>query len=140
MSPSGKAQDFDSCIRGFESRHPCHPAASARGAGITLRLWRRPAARYDLVAQSAEHLPFKQGVRGSNPRQVTKGLAKKAFGFSKEKPNAFFCQLDACGKGHSNCAQFEWPFPAAALQRTPKGARLRGKRDFFQGTCPWKKY
>ena len=27
---------------------------------------------YDPVAQSAEHLPFKQGVRGSNPRWVTK--------------------------------------------------------------------
>ena len=26
---------------------------------------------YDPVAQSAEHLPFKQGVRGSNPRWVT---------------------------------------------------------------------
>ena len=26
----------------------------------------------DPVAQSAEHLPFKQGVRGSNPRWVTK--------------------------------------------------------------------
>ena len=24
MSPSGKAQDFDSCSRGFESRHPSH--------------------------------------------------------------------------------------------------------------------
>ena len=27
---------------------------------------------YDPVAQSAEHLPFKQGVRGSNPRWVTR--------------------------------------------------------------------
>ena len=49
MSPSGKARDFDSRIRGFESRHP---------------------SIFDLLAQSAEHLPFKQGVRGSNPRQV----------------------------------------------------------------------
>ena len=24
MSPSGKAQDFDSCIRWFESSHPSH--------------------------------------------------------------------------------------------------------------------
>ena len=24
MSPSGKARDFDSRIRGFESRHPCY--------------------------------------------------------------------------------------------------------------------
>ena len=39
-----------------------------------------------------------------------------------------------------NSAEFMGIFPAAAPQRTPKGARLRGKRDFFQGTCPWKKY
>ena len=26
---------------------------------------------YDPVAQSAEHLPFKEGVRGSNPRWIT---------------------------------------------------------------------
>ena len=51
MSPSGKARDFDSRIRGFESRHP---------------------SIFDLLAQSAEHLPFKQGVRGSNPRRSTK--------------------------------------------------------------------
>ena len=28
MSPSGKAQDFDSCSRGFESRHPSHKNSS----------------------------------------------------------------------------------------------------------------
>ena len=56
MSPSGKARDFDSRIRGFESRHP---------------------SIFDLLAQSAEHLPFKQGVRGSNPRRGTrKGTCK----------------------------------------------------------------
>ena len=47
LSPSGKAPDFDSGIRRFKSCQPSH---------------------YDSVAQSAEHLPFKQGVRGSNPR------------------------------------------------------------------------
>ncbi len=40
-------------------------------------LWRptvrlRSPTPHDPVAQSAEHLPFKQGVRGSNPRWVTK--------------------------------------------------------------------
>ena len=29
-------------------------------------------ARYDSLAQSVEHLTFNQGVRGSNPRWVTK--------------------------------------------------------------------
>ena len=51
-SPSGKARDFDSRIRWFESGHPSH--------------------LFDPLAQLAEHLPFKQGVRGSNPRRVTK--------------------------------------------------------------------
>ena len=50
MSPSGKATDFDSVMRRFES---CHPSQS------------------DPLAQSAEHLPFKQGVRSSNLRWVT---------------------------------------------------------------------
>ena len=52
VSPSGKARDFDSRIRWFESGHPSH--------------------LFDPLAQLAEHLPFKQGVRGSNPRRVTK--------------------------------------------------------------------
>ena len=60
MSPSGKAQDFDSCIRAFEPRHP-----SQRGLASSAR-------RFDSVAQQAEQLPFKQWVRGSNPRWVTK--------------------------------------------------------------------
>ena len=47
----GKAPDFDSGIRRFES---CHPS------------------QCDPLAQSAEHLPFKQGVRSSNLRWVTK--------------------------------------------------------------------
>ena len=46
LSPSGKAQDFDSCIRQFESAWPS----------------------YGILAQSVEHLTFNQVVRGSNPR------------------------------------------------------------------------
>ena len=52
MSPSGKAPDFDSGISSVQIR---------------------PSQPYDLLAQSAEQLPFKQWVRGSNPRQVTIG-------------------------------------------------------------------
>ena len=35
------------------------------------------------LAQSVEHLPFKQGVRGSNPRRGTKkkSTAKRCFSF-----------------------------------------------------------
>ena len=50
MSPSGKAPDFDSGIRRFES---CHPS------------------QFDPLAQLAEQLPFKQWVRRSNRRRVT---------------------------------------------------------------------
>ena len=31
VSPSGKAQDFDSCIRGFKSRHPSQTAPFLKG-------------------------------------------------------------------------------------------------------------
>ena len=62
-SPSGKARDFDSLIRWFESSRPSQ------------RFWCRPSAFdiwFDPIAQLAEQLPFKQWVRGSNPRRVTK--------------------------------------------------------------------
>ena len=59
MSPSGKATDFDSVMRRFES---CHPSQIN-----------------DPLAQSAEHLPFKQGVRSSNLRRVTK--IRNAYAF-----------------------------------------------------------
>ena len=45
LSPSGKAQDFDSCIT----------------------LVRIQLAQYGILAQSVEHLTFNQGVGGSNP-------------------------------------------------------------------------
>ncbi len=51
MSPSGKAPDFDSGIRRFKS---CHPS------------------QFDPLAQLAEQLPFKQWVRSSNLRRVTR--------------------------------------------------------------------
>ena len=60
MSPSGKAPDFDSGIRRFKS---CHPSQTLRGS-ISLS--------YDPLAQLAEQLPFKQWVRSSNLRRVTK--------------------------------------------------------------------
>ena len=56
-SPSGKARDFDSRIRRFESYRPSQ-----------FLFWSDP------LAQSVEHLTFNQGVRGSNPRWVTKSI------------------------------------------------------------------
>lgn len=49
LSPSGKAQDFDSCIRRFESGWP----------------------RDGVLAQLVEHLTFNQVVGGSNPPCLT---------------------------------------------------------------------
>ena len=50
ISQVGKAHDFDSCMRRFESCIPSH---------------------YDLLAQSAEHLTFNQGVPRSSRGWVT---------------------------------------------------------------------
>ena len=54
LSPSGKAQDFDSCIRWFKSSQPSLVQSK--------KYW------YGILAQSVEHLTFNQVVRGSNPR------------------------------------------------------------------------
>ena len=39
---------------------------------VVIYSWQVMDDTNDPLAQSAEHLPFKQGVRGSNPRRVTK--------------------------------------------------------------------
>ena len=63
MSPSGKAPDFDSGIRRFKSCHPSHQAERQLHKSLSV---------YDPLAQLAEQLPFKQWVRSSNLRRVTK--------------------------------------------------------------------
>lgn len=118
-SPSGKARDFDSLIRWFESSRPSQ------------RFWCRPSAFdiwFDPIAQLAEQLPFKQWVRGSNPRRVTTSeqsplcsdaflcsCAKKRHPpaplllLSKSQPIALGCDLvsgadlEACPR---NCSHF----------------------------------
>ena len=50
MSPSGKATDFDSVMRRFES---CHPSHLNNKVGS--------------LAQSVEHMTFNHGVPGSIP-------------------------------------------------------------------------
>ena len=57
VSPSGKARDFDSRIRRFES---CHPSQNCGP-----------------LAQMVEHLTFNQGVPGSNPGWTTRNLHVK---------------------------------------------------------------
>ena len=72
MSPSGKAPDFDSGIRRFESCHPSQNRRghdSARGGVSSERTASRPP--HDPLAQQAEQLPFKQWVWSSNLQRVT---------------------------------------------------------------------
>ena len=54
VSPSGKALDFDSSIRRFES---CHPSQKARSK-----------LKYGSLAQAVEHMTFNHVVRGSSPQ------------------------------------------------------------------------
>ncbi len=51
-----------------------------RGFSAEKRIQPSPP-KFDPVAQSAEHLPFKQGVRGSNPRWVTNREKPASCGF-----------------------------------------------------------
>ena len=55
LSPSGKAQDFDSCSRQFESGWPS----------------------FGILAQVVEHLTFNQVVRGSSPRCLSNDMVCK---------------------------------------------------------------
>ena len=84
MSPSGKAPDFDSGISSVQIR---------------------PSQPYDLLAQSAEQLPFKQWVRGSNPRQVTRATTETWWLF-------LFTNLPRkhCFRGNRDCQKRALPF------------------------------
>ena len=70
MSPSGKAPDFDSGIRRFES---CHPS--------------QVKEKYGSLAQLVEQRPFKAWVQGSSPWRATKNadtlLGIRIFDFSQ---------------------------------------------------------
>ena len=108
MSPSGKAPDFDSGIRRFESCHPSHVrrrllhSASAVFVSAAKAPYPQPPssfsprdplcwaragapreAKNDPLAQSVEQLPFKQWVRGSNPRRVTTKISPKILELSR---------------------------------------------------------
>ena len=115
-SPSGKARDFDSLIRWFESSRPSQ------------RFWCRPSAFdiwFDPIAQLAEQLPFKQWVRGSNPRRVT-----------KKKDTTFVVSFFSGGGGGSRTPvrkrflgnlsgrrrSFTFPYPGVGRQTTGLGS------------------
>ena len=62
---------------------------------------------YDPVAQSAEHLPFKQGVRSSNLRRVT--ISSEHFGSIGEKPSCFKVFRLFYGRKFSKNSMDQWP-------------------------------
>ena len=101
MSPSGKAPDFDSGIRRFESCHPSH----------------------DPLAQLAEQLPFKQWVWSSNLQRVTIKAKRyrchwrKASGINRFR--AFFAR-----KFTNDSIEANHCFPLTGGIRTPFFRRL----------------
>ncbi len=109
MSPSGKAKDFDSFIRGFESRHPSFFNSN----------------RYDSVAQLAEQHPFKVTVRGSNPRWVIhrRGLVPRRFSFAHTERQTIFIAI------LSILPQF--------IPQNPPELRCSALRLCFERSCPW---
>ena len=104
MSPSGKAPDFDSGISSVQIR---------------------PSQPYDPLAQQAEQLPFKQWVRGSNPRRVTKkadtmsGICFFAVVDSKINPNCRW-QFGARYNGRANHNACLWAGMERILDGSPK--------------------
>ena len=71
-SQVGKAADFDSVMRRFES---CYPS------------------QYDPLAQSAEHLTFNQGVRSSNLRWVTINIPRRLASIGHGEVSEWFKEL-----------------------------------------------
>ena len=86
VSPSGKAPDFDSGIRRFKSCHPSH------------------FCEYDLLAQSVEHLPFKQVVPRSSRGQVTKGIQRRTLTIIAMVRVFLFGKAQVTNKGKRGCS------------------------------------
>ena len=115
-----KAPDFDSGMRRFKSCHPCH---------LSL-----PGRSYDPLAQSAEHLPFKQGVRSSNLRWITR--KKRLLSADKRRfLNDMFrcakrdvsCGRDACGASDVRFARERNTITSLRVKRAASLPRVSGE-------------
>ena len=98
VSPSGKARDFDSLTRGFESRLP---SQRPLGGGC------------DPLAQLAEHLTFNQGVRSSNLRWITSKFPLKS-------PILAILGDFLCFSQWTLLCEFYAILPYFTIKRTPK--------------------
>ena len=156
--------------RGFEPHHPPHfsPAtrcerALGRGQAVrhetlTLALaGSTPAApaMFDPLAQLAEHLTFNQGVRGSNPRWVTR--KNRSFLMMRD---GRFCFLRGGLRPQPCVYQARFPrkrqgrsasslLPLFFIDRDRRSAHQRGRvfprrrhrapivKNFFRSRCPF---
>ena len=87
------------------------------------------------LAQSAEHLPFKQGVRSSNLRWLTKNPVSLAgFSFVSNQDNSALAvemrQGRCCVK---KIMAHAWQFPQGAVRHGQKSAERLGKDNL--GRC-----
>ena len=103
------------CTHRLRIRAPNPPFQNKRQAFVLVLL----NSAFAPVAQSAEHLPFKQGVRGSNPRWSTK-RAVIPFGMA-----ALFCSRRIRTHGHQNAKRFLSGADQTELRRTAATSGVR---------------
>ena len=92
LSPSGKAQHFDCCIRWFESSQPSQRKPAGQKVPMLSLVQFR--TKYGILAQLVEHLTFNQVVRGSNPRCLMRKMHGNASFFVAVTRK---CQRHWCG-------------------------------------------
>ena len=100
MSPSGKAPDFDSGTRRFESCHPSHVGARRALLRFFSFCPEYRKIQHDPLAQQAEQLPFKQWVWSSNLQRVTIAILNKAL--EKSSFSGVLLSLCICLRGSKN--------------------------------------
>ena len=110
-----------------------NPAVPARITTLSQRF----VNMYDPVAQSAEQLPFKQWVRGSNPRRVTNSsqatyrLRRVFYVSHKKLISRSFCCSSFSIRNHCVGLRIEsGAFFVPSGDENPGGARLPPQRRF----------
>ena len=97
---------------------------------------------YASLAQSAEHLPFKQGVRGSNPRRGTKTPAHRAGVFVCRGGDSKFCRnspAGCCSRQRERWRQLLFSPVRAKMQTNPSFC-AKQKTTRKGGLFAWRKW